>query len=131
MSQLTDKQQVVLDALKAASGPLSAYELLDQLHDHGFRAPPQVYRALSSLTQSGHIHRLETLNAFVACDHKGCGTQSPSVFLICSDCKQVAEVQTDPIQNSIEHLSHDAGFVLDQAVIELSGTCRQCEQAET
>lgn len=126
MKSLTPKQQQVLDMLKNSALPMTAYELLDQLRDCGFRAPPQVYRALSSLVTLGHIHRLETLNAFIACDHGHCGEQAPPVFLICSQCNQVAEMQTRPIRDSIESVSTDANFRLDQAVIELTGTCQGC-----
>ena len=64
---LTKNQLRVLEKLEASSGPLSAYTLLDQLREHGFRAPLQVYRALDTLVKSGFVHRLESLNAFVAC----------------------------------------------------------------
>jgi len=59
-----------MDLLKNNKVPLSAYDILDKLHDFGFRAPLQVYRALDKLIELGLVHRLETLNAFVACQHK-------------------------------------------------------------
>ncbi|MCC2690339.1 MAG: zur, partial [Rhizobiaceae bacterium] len=64
-TKLTRNQQLVLARLEAASGPVSAYGLLDQLRDDGFRAPLQVYRALEGLIKGGLVHRLESLNAFV------------------------------------------------------------------
>ena len=71
---LTRNQLCVLERLEASSGPLSAYTLLDQLRENGFRAPLQVYRALDTLIKGGFVHRLESLNAFVACaephDHR-------------------------------------------------------------
>ena len=39
---LTRNQLCVLERLETATGPLSAYTLLDQLRDQGFRAPLQV-----------------------------------------------------------------------------------------
>ncbi|MCB1460156.1 MAG: transcriptional repressor, partial [Nitratireductor sp.] len=68
---LTRNQLLVLNALVAAGGPLSAYGILDQLREEGFRAPLQVYRALEKLVDQGKVHRLESLNAFVACSHPG------------------------------------------------------------
>jgi Fur family zinc uptake transcriptional regulator len=41
-ANLTKNQTLVIETLLAADGPLSAYSILDQLRDHGFRAPPQV-----------------------------------------------------------------------------------------
>lgn len=64
---LTKNQLCVLEKLETASGPLSAYTLLDQLRERGFRAPLQVYRALDTLVKSGFVHRLESINSFVAC----------------------------------------------------------------
>ena len=55
---LTRNQTWVLERLEAATGPLSAYTLLDQLREKGFRAPLQVYRALDALVKDGFVHRL-------------------------------------------------------------------------
>ena len=38
MPDLTKNQSLVLKALSDAAGPLSAYTILDQLRDDGFRA---------------------------------------------------------------------------------------------
>ena len=72
-SDLTKNQTLVMGALSQAKGPLSAYTILDELRDDGFRAPLQVYRALEKLVELGLVHRLESLNAFVACQHTSCG----------------------------------------------------------
>jgi len=55
---LTKNQSLVMGALTRADGPLSAYTILDQLRDQGFRAPLQVYRALDKLVEFGMVHRL-------------------------------------------------------------------------
>ncbi len=60
-NDLTRNQSLVLDTLSQSGGPLSAYTILDQLRDHGFRAPLQVYRALDKLVEFGMVHRLESL----------------------------------------------------------------------
>ena len=54
------------DFLEDTGKPASAFEILDALRDEGLRAPLQVYRALSKLIDSGSVHRIESLNAFVA-----------------------------------------------------------------
>ena len=126
--KLTEKQTQVLDVLQAAAAPMSAYELLNELREDGFRAPPQVYRALTKLTETGQVHRLESLNAFIACGHAHCHQHTPSVFLICQDCKQVAELQNDSLREGLAEVTQHQAFTLTQAVIELTGTCEQCEQ---
>ena len=82
---ISKKQTLVMDLLKNTKGPLSAYDILDKLHNFGFRAPLQVYRALDILIELGLVHRLETLNAFVACQHKNCESnyKKTTMFTIC------------------------------------------------
>ena len=87
--RLTKNQSLVLEALKQAKQPLGAYPLLDELRDHGFKAPLQVYRTLGQLADLGLVHRLESLNAWTACcENKHEGTP---IFAICNDCGTVVE----------------------------------------
>ena len=69
-TELTKNQSAVFSALRGAGKPLGAYEILDQVRDQGFRAPLQVYRALQKLMELRLVHRIESRNAFVACDHR-------------------------------------------------------------
>ena len=57
----------VYDALRTLNRPMSAYQVLDQVREHGISAPPTVYRALEQLVEQGRVHRLESMNAYVAC----------------------------------------------------------------
>src|SRR3569833_2731604 len=50
---LTRNQELVLGTLAHATGPMSAYDILDKLRDDGLRAPLQVYRALESSRSAG------------------------------------------------------------------------------
>ena len=65
---LTKNQQLVLTILNKADMPLSAYSILDGLREFGFKAPLQVYRALDRLIELGKVHRIESMNAFIACE---------------------------------------------------------------
>ena len=113
VADLTKNQQLVLDALSGADGPLSAYTILDRLRERGFRAPPQVYRALDKLVELGMVHRLESLNAFVACRHPGCDTHEETIaFAICEDCGQVAEISDDALSDELSKIAGRAGFLL-------------------
>src|SRR5690606_9624291 len=77
---LTRNQTLVLDALEKADAPLSAYTILDRLRGDGLRAPLQVYRALEKLLSAGLVHRLESLNAFVACARPHCHAHGMIAF---------------------------------------------------
>ena len=117
-----------MNALSEARGPLSAYTILDELRDHGFRAPLQVYRALDKLVEFGLVHRLESLNAFVACQHPSCeGEKNETVlFTICEKCGKVQELLSDRLESSIKDLAQEIEFSLKESVIELRGVCSNC-----
>ena len=127
---LTKNQICVLEKLERASGPLSAYTLLDQLREQGFRAPLQVYRALDALVKSGFVHRLESLNAFVACaeqhDHSHAHHHGMTAFAICDKCSQVTELSDEAIGERLREWVGSTGFVAKRAVIEFRGTCAKC-----
>ena len=128
--KLTRNQVMVLGALEDASGPLSAYTLLDQLRGSGFRAPLQVYRALDGLIKAGFAHRLESLNAFVACasahshDHEH--DHDMTAFATSDICGQVTELSDEAIGDRLGAWVGASGFVAKKAVIEFRGTCGKC-----
>ena len=127
-TDLTKNQTLVMGALSNANGPLSAYTILDELREHGFRAPLQVYRALEKLVELGLVHRLESLNAFVACQHTSCGGDRKEnvLFAICETCGNVQELVNDKLLNTVKTLASDVDFSLSQSVIELRGKCTKC-----
>ena len=126
---LTKNQMRVLERLEAASGPLSAYTLLDQLREDGFRAPLQVYRALDTLMKSGFVHRLESLNAFVACadphDHEA-HEHGITAFAICEDCGTVTEFHDQGIEGRLQAWQSARHFKPEKTTIEIRGHCKAC-----
>lgn len=126
---LTKNQSLVMSALSQSGGPLSAYTILDQLRDQGFRAPPQVYRALDKLVEFGLVHRLESLNAFVACRHPDCDGHKTIAFVICEECGQVKEITDSTLTKRLKHLASNTGFALRNSIVELRGICESCGTA--
>ena len=127
---LTKNQSLVMNTLSDAKGPLSAYTILDELRADGFRAPLQVYRALDKLVEFGLVHRLESLNAFVACQHPSCeGNERETVlFTICETCGSVQELVNNSLVTAIKDLARDIDFTLKESVIELRGICTSCRE---
>ena len=125
-NDLTRNQSLVLGALEQAEAPLSAYTILDQLREDGFRAPLQVYRALDKLLAAGLIHRIETLNAFVACARPHCHGHGLVAFAICNDCGQVEEFSDAMVRERLGAWSADNGFKIDKTTIEIRGHCASC-----
>lgn len=127
-TDLTRNQGLVLDRLEKAAGPLSAYALLDQLRDDGFRAPLQVYRALDTLVRSGRVHRLESINSFVACNGDHHHDHGLTGFAICETCGQVTEFADPVVSQRLEAWAQATGFTPTKAVIEFRGVCGKCSQ---
>ena len=96
-------ETLVYGFLETTDKPASAYEILDGLRGDGLRAPQQVYRALSKLIETGAVHRIESLNAFVTCKHHGCGSEV-SIFMLCERCDDVSEVVDTGIASSLDAL---------------------------
>lgn len=128
--ELTRNQTLVMEALSSKAGPVTAYALLHDLRDEGLRNPNQVYRALDKLMEYGLVHRLESLNAFVACAHPHEHAQ-PHVhgmiaFAICESCGQAQEFSDAVIEAGLKGWSADHAFRLSRAIVEMRGICGNC-----
>lgn len=122
---LTKNQILVLNTLTAAPKPLTAYSLLDRLKKHGINAPPQIYRALEKLLAVGLIHKLESINSFVACQHNDCAHETAG-FAICDGCDQVSEIIDDNLESQIRSVAKTAGIVPRKSTMEIHGLCSSC-----
>ncbi len=128
-AQLTELRRSVLRLILQAPGPLTAYQLLDQLKVIRKSAvPPTVYRTLDFLIENRLVHKLEQLNAFIPCSdgqHENHGVQ----FLICDKCGTVAEIEDHAIARALAEAAERQGFLPGKAVVELDGTCAACAAA--
>ncbi|SDZ56657.1 Fur family transcriptional regulator, zinc uptake regulator [Jannaschia faecimaris] len=123
--QLTPIRHRVLAILLAHHRALGAYEILDVLRADGMNAqPPVAYRALDFLVKYGFAHRVERLNAFVACTAPG-QSHAP-VLLICRNCQAVAETQADSAA-ALGQAASGANFAVERAVMEAEGLCPTCQ----
>lgn len=122
---LTPNQQLVWNALLAAGTPLGAYALLERLQGGKLKAPLQIYRALDKLVDLGLVHRVESLNAFVACAHRH-EADGPTAFAICDTCGQVQEFTDPGIGRGLSRWSKQKAFKLAKVTVELRGLCNDC-----
>ena len=123
---LTHNQQIVLETLERSNGPMTAYNLLDELRPGGLRAPAQIYRALDRLMDTGRIHKLESLNAFIACRSRNCAGHCGAVFSLCSLCGSVREYTDAALDGALEQLVIGDGFHVRRSTTELWGLCAKC-----
>ncbi len=123
--QFTPVRRRTLEILLEAHAAMGAYDVLARLASEGYGAkPPLAYRALGFLTDQGFAHRIERLNAFVACARPGAAHEP--AFLICRGCGTVAETQAP---GTMQAPAAAAGFVIEQRVIEAEGLCPGCQDA--
>ncbi len=124
----------ILEVLVASPRPLSAYDLLDRLRSTGIAAPLTVYRALDKLIEAGKVHRIESLNAFIACqgsDHHGHDHASEQAvcFAICDRCGTVDEFADPRLPDSIQTMLSAKAFSPRKSVVEVHGLCAACNTA--
>ena len=122
--RFTDLRKHVYELILSDGGAVKAYDLLDRLRpERGSPKPPTVYRALDFLNALGLIHRVEALNAYVACDpsHGHDCEGHAAEFFICETCASVEE------RHAHDHGDcSPEGFRISRSVIEHYGTCLDC-----
>ena len=124
--KFTPIRRRALEILLQEHRALGAYDLLAVFAREGLgTAPPVAYRALDFLTSAGFAHKIEGLNAYIGCAHLG-ADHAPA-FLICTECKSVAEAETDATKGRLGDVARAAGFTISHTVIEALGLCPKCQ----
>ncbi|WP_108815322.1 transcriptional repressor [Loktanella sp. Alg231-35] len=125
--QLTPVRRRVLEILLESHAAMGAYDVLARLDAEGLGSkPPVAYRALTFLIEQGFVHRIERLNAFIACTHPG-AAHDPA-FMICRSCGVVAEALAEA---ALGKTAKQSGFMIEQTVIEAEGLCPRCQPEVT
>jgi len=123
--RLTPVRERTLEILLESHNALGAYEVLEKLAAAGFgEKPPVVYRALGFLMDQGFVHKLEKLNAYVACVEPS--VCSHPCLMVCKLCGRVAEQSVPGARKQLTAAANQLGFSTAAAVMELSGVCNQC-----
>lgn len=122
--QFTKSRRRVLEILLSQHKAMGAYDILAKLGEQGMAAqPPVAYRALDFLVTHGFAHKVEKLNAYIACAMPG--EDHAPAFLICRSCDKVAEqIQTGPFSDAAQA----TGFQIESAVVEAEGLCPDCQK---
>lgn len=122
---LTPIRAEALKQIAEAGKPVKAYDLLERMRGGpGASAPPTVYRALDFLLEHGFIHRLVSVNAFMACHHPLAGHVVP--ILICKTCESAQELEDESIAASLDTLARQQGFDPISSYLEVLGHCAAC-----
>jgi Fur family zinc uptake transcriptional regulator len=126
--RLTPLRRRVLESLAESHTPVGAYDIVERLKKGGDGAPAMsVYRALDFLVNEGLAHRIESRNAFLACN-RGHDAEEVVVFLLCERCSTVAEVTSSHVGRGLSRAAGAAGFEAHAPVLEIKGLCQNCRR---
>lgn len=125
--QWTGMRAAVFDALASFEKPASAYDIAEAVSKTERRriAANSVYRILDLFVGANLARRVESANAYVANQHPEC--LHDCIFLICDTCGQTVHIDDDALSASIRRAAANAGFSAPRPVIEVRGTCGECE----
>ena len=126
--QWTEMRAAVFDALAGFGKPASAYDVAEQVSKAQGRrvAANSVYRILDLFVAANLARRVESANAYVANQHPGC--LHDCIFLICDNCGQAVHIDDDKLTSGVREAAKGAGFSAPRPVIEVRGTCGDCEE---
>jgi len=127
--RMTPLRRLVLELVCVSHKPVGAYDLIGEIarERNNRAAPPTVYRTLDFLMDHGLIHRIASLNAYVACF----GPRRPhdACLFICEQCRTVEESEAPGVAQAIGRTAAAAGFSIRGQTIEVTGLCRACARA--
>jgi Fur family zinc uptake transcriptional regulator len=123
--RFTDLRREVLRLIWLSHVPAKAYDILENLKGKEWSAkPPTVYRALDFLLETGLVHKLDSINAYIGRshprDHNGC------YFLICTDCNEAKECCSSELSDAIELAWNKNSFKPKKITLEVFGQCSAC-----
>jgi Fur family zinc uptake transcriptional regulator len=127
--QWTGMREAVFEALASFAKPASAYDIAEAVSKTQGRrvAANSVYRILDLFVGSNLARRVESANAYVANGHPDC--LHDCIFLICDSCGQTVHIDDDRLSGGVRDAAASAGFSAPRPVIEVRGTCGDCDPA--
>jgi Fur family transcriptional regulator, zinc uptake regulator len=125
--QWTEMRADIFSVLATFVKPASAYDVADLVSQkRGKRiAPNSVYRILDLFVAKNLARRVESANAYVANTHPGC--LHDCIFLICDVCGTATHLDNDALSSNVRKAAANAGFANVRPVIEVRGTCSDCD----
>ncbi len=125
--QWTDMRATVFHALADFTKPASAYDIADAVSKaRGKRvAPNSVYRILDLFVNANVAMRVESANAYLVNEHPDC--LHDCIFLVCNTCGTATHLDDDGLSGGLRKVAEKAGFNPLRPVIEVRGTCADCD----
>jgi Fur family zinc uptake transcriptional regulator len=73
------------------------------------------------------VHRIESLNAFVACHDDKESVAHHARFAVCQSCDSVVEIDDSRLDQYIKALGEKLNFRIEREMLELIGLCQKCQ----
>ena len=129
--RLTPARLAAYAELLTTERPVTAYELIALLEDRQQRkiAPLTVYRHLEFLIRVGLVHRLESTQSYLPCDHPEHTHESQ--YLLCSSCGCADEVESKSLETLVRDIADQRGFQPESTIVEVKGLCEDCAEHDS
>lgn len=115
-----------MEIISSNHKPSRAYDLLAKLKDAGFSdKPPTIYRALDFLIENKIVHKLNTINAYVACFDEE--SEEISCFLICEMCQEIEEFHNKNLNKVLTNIGKKRGIEIKNLNLEIGFKCQECK----
>jgi Fur family zinc uptake transcriptional regulator len=127
--KLTPLRKALLLLLYQNATPLTAYELLRLLRAAQYPKiqAMTVYRILSFLEKFHLVHRVNSCQAYAACNMPE--HEHHAQLLLCEKCNRSEEIATQYLKQSIDSVLKDHDFCFSTKSIEIFGVCQNCSLA--
>jgi Fur family ferric uptake transcriptional regulator len=130
--KLTTPRRRVVEALRAAEGPLAAHEVADRAST----SLASTYRVLALLAELGLVSEVEEpanltsgaagearTRRYALCTHPG-----HHHHFVCRSCKATLEVESEALERALADLARRDGLRIERHEVLLSGCCPRCRR---
>ena len=125
--RFTTPREKVLTVLMLSKHPLGAYEIKERLSTSMHEVKPAtIYRAIEFWEKHGFIHKVNSLNAYVACHHEHRHHPASYTLFICDSCDESFELDTQKIVSTLKCELNRKNFSLASSSTEIRGVCSSC-----
>lgn len=127
--RITNQRKLVLKSLLAASLPLNAYQIADNISCEGFTIDVStVYRSLEIFKESGLVHFIESLQKYAVCEMPECSDDDHCHHqFICNECEKSFEFHIDDNRILRKVASAYKEFKIKAHSFSFSGVCDGCQ----
>ena len=75
----------------------------------------------------GKIHKIESRNAFIACQDSSCQISKATAFSICESCEKVTEINNSKLSKYLKNFKDNSGMKYSKYNLEFFGVCKKCK----